>query len=467
MEKEISRADNLSQPFSRDPAGFVFSQNDVTYRQINRIYERDYNELISSGLYDKLVGSNLLIPHVEADMSLAQTESAFKIIRPNAIPFISYPFEWCFGQLKSAALATLEIQKIALEYNMSLKDSSAYNIQFLNGKPLLIDTLSLERYQEGPPWIAYRQFCEHFLAPLALMRYRDVRLNRLHYIYGDGIPLDLASSLLPSRSWMNFSILAHVHLHSRAQKKYVNQSIHNQKRKMTKFALCALIDNLQQAISNFNLKLTSSEWSEYTLLPHSQEAAQYKKEIVARLQAMVQPKPCRIWDIGSNTGEYSRLVAENGIYTVSIDSDHDSVELNYRRCLKTNEKNILPLLMDVTNPTSGRGWECEETRSLEERGPVDLILALAILHHVVITRNIPMDRVASLLRKLCRDLIIEFVPKNDPQVQKLLMSRKDIFTDYTQESFERVFGRYFQILAREAIGETGRILYFMKNNESN
>ncbi len=188
----------------RDPSGFLFSRNGALYRQINRVYADDYDHLISSGLYDQLVKSGLLIPHREVSEKPVYPELAVKVIQPELVPFISYPYEWSFSQLKDAALATLAIQKRSIKAGMSLKDASAYNIQFINGKPTLIDTLSFEIYKEGKPWDAYRQFCQHFLAPLALMARVDVRLGQLLRVFIDGIPLDLASRLLPASTRAKF-----------------------------------------------------------------------------------------------------------------------------------------------------------------------------------------------------------------------------------------------------------------------
>src|SRR6185503_16964008 len=200
----------LSASF-RDPSGFLFSRGGVLYRQVNRKYEQEYARLMESGLYEKLVKAGLLIPHLEVDEAPAESEVtrafAYKIIQPERAPFISYPYEWSFGQLKDAALATLSIQRRALKVGMSLKDASAYNIQFVRGKPTLIDTLSFEIYKEGQPWVAYRQSCQHFLAPLALMALKDVRLNQLLRVYIDGVPLDLASGLLPAKTRLNFGLL--------------------------------------------------------------------------------------------------------------------------------------------------------------------------------------------------------------------------------------------------------------------
>ena len=170
----------------------------MLYRQINQEYRQDYETLIKSGLYERLIKDHLLISHEEVIVPPAEPQKVYKVIQPEIVGFISYPYEWCFSQLKDAALTTLAIQKIALDYGMCLKDASAYNIQFHEGRPILIDTLSFEIYSEGNPWVAYRQFCQHFLAPLTLMAYRDVRLSQLMRIYIDGIPLDLAGKLFPT-----------------------------------------------------------------------------------------------------------------------------------------------------------------------------------------------------------------------------------------------------------------------------
>ncbi len=193
----MSSPNKLSSSF-RDPSGFMFRKDNVLYRQVNKHYSEDYDKLLSSGLLDSLTKKGLLIPAEEVDITPAEKDLAYKILKPVEIPLISYPYEWSFSQYQDAALATLQIQKIAFEKGFALKDASAYNIQFYKGKAVFIDTLSFEPYREGEPWVAYRQFCQHFLAPLALMAHTDIRLSQLMRVYIDGIPLDLASRLLPA-----------------------------------------------------------------------------------------------------------------------------------------------------------------------------------------------------------------------------------------------------------------------------
>jgi hypothetical protein len=450
----------LSASF-RDPSGFLFSRDGVLYRQINRKYEQEYSRLMESGLYEKLVKAGLLIPHVEVDQEPAVPDSAYKIIQPQRVPFISYPYEWSFGQLKDAALATLSIQRRALKVGMSLKDASAYNIQFVRGKPTLIDTLSFEIYKEGQPWVAYRQFCQHFLAPLALMALRDIRLNQLLRIYIDGVPLDLASELLPSKTRLNFGLLTNIHLHAGAQKKYSGAEVKSRSGTMSKQAMTGLIDGLDSAIRKLEWKPGGTEWGNYyDITNYSDAAFEHKKQLVGEWAARM--KPGLVWDLGANNGVFSRVAGAAGAYVVSSDIDPTAVEQNYRQVKTAKEENLLPILIDLTNPSPSIGWANEERDSFGERGPADMVLALALIHHLAISNNVPLPQVADFFAKTGKWLIIEFVPKSDSQVQKLLVSREDIFPTYTREGFEAAFKQRFKICEAVNVRDAERVLYLME-----
>ena len=418
----------------RDPSGFVFFKNKSIFRQVNSIYKSDYDFLHNSGLYKNLIDSNLLIPHEEIALKGHDSNDSYKIIKPEIIPFISYPYEWCFSQLKDAALLTLEIQKRALNYGMSLKDSSAYNIQFKNGKPIFIDTLSFEIYTKGKPWTPYKQFCQHFLAPLALMSFKDIRLSGLMKLYIDGIPLDLASLLLPLRSNFNFSSLIHIHLHAKAQKHFSAKCIKRKEKKISRLSLMGLIDSLESSIKKLKYKRNKTEWGDYyENTNYSPEGFIHKKQIVSDLLNKLDLKV--VWDLGSNTGEFSRIAADKKMQVISFDSDPLAVEKNYQECISKHESHILPLLIDLTNPSSNIGWNNEERISLLGRGPADIVLALALIHHLAISNNLPLHKIADFFSKTCNSLIIEFIPKDDSQVQRLLTSRKDIFIEYYSTFF--------------------------------
>ena len=445
----------------RDPSGFLFSRDGVLYRQVNRKYEQEYARLMGSGLYDRLVKARLLIPHAEVDQAPAEIELAHKTLQPERVPFISYPYEWSFSQLKDAALATLSIQRRALKLDMSLKDASAYNIQFVRGKAALIDTLSFEIYKEGQPWVAYRQFCQHFLAPLALMALRDVRLNQLLRVYIDGVPLDLASELLPARTRFNFGLLTHIHLHAGAQKRYSGAEVKSRPATMSKQALTALIDSLDSTVRKLEWKPGGTEWGNYYEITNYSDAAfEHKKQLVKEWSARL--KPSLVWDLGANNGVFSRLAGEAGAFVVSSDIDPTAVEQNYRQLKVEKTENLLPLLMDLTNPSPSLGWANEERDSFGRRGPADLALALALIHHLAISNNVPLLQVADFLAKIAKWLVIEFVSKADSQVQKLLVSREDIFPNYTREGFEAAFCQRFRIVEAVNVHESERVLYLME-----
>ena len=444
----------------RDPSGFLFYQNGVLYRKVNLSYKDNYILLIKSGLYNALVEDELLIPHMEINETRSKTDDGFKVIQPKPLQFISYPYEWCFSQLKNAALLTLKIQKRALEFGMSLKDCSAYNVQFENGKPIFIDTLSFEKYVEGPPWVAYRQFCQHFIAPLAIMSYKDIRLNQLSRVYIDSIPLDLASVLLPMKTYLNPRLLMHVHLHSRSQKHFATKTFDPNRSNMKKQSFMAVLDHLEKTVKKLNWQVGNTEWVNYSdQTNYSSKAFSHKKQIVAEF--IDRLKPSSVWDLGSNIGIYSRIASIRGIPTISFDNDPGAVEKNYLKCVSSGELNILPLLLDLNNPSPAIGWENKERMNLMQRGPTDSILALALIHHLVISNNMPLKKIASFFSTICSSLIIEFVPKTDSQVQKLLSTREDIFPDYTQSNFESVFRQFFNIQQSEKIKESDRKIYRM------
>ncbi len=456
----VNHTEILASSF-RDPSGFIFRRDDVLYRQINVTYKEHYDALIATGLYEDLVKKKLLVPHQEMDLAPEIPYTAYKIIRPLNISFISYPYEWSFNQLKQAALVTLEIERAALEHGLILKDASAYNIQFLDGKPILIDTLSFEKYKSGDIWIAYRQFCQHFLAPLALIAYCDIRLNQLQRIYIDGVPLDLTSSILPKWTWANWGVLIHIHLHARSQKKHADIHLPINRSKMGRNALFGLIDSLTGTVHRLKWRPDGTEWADYyNETNYTRLGLEHKKKLIQEYLELV--KPSSVWDLGANTGLFSRLASRHGIFTVAFDVDPACVERNYLETVKHQESCLLPLLLDLTNPSPGIGWENKERNSLIERGPVDMVFALALLHHLAISNNLPFDRIAGFLAGICRDLIIEFVPENDSQVQKLLANREDIFIGYTQDIFEREFSQYFMVIKKDIIIDSSRTLYLMK-----
>ena len=446
----------------KDPAGFVFCLDGVVYRQINNCAKKDYDLLINSGLYKKLAENKMLISHEEVCIEKEPDANAYKYIKPEQIKYISYPYEWAFSALKDAALLTLKIQKTALKYGMTLKDASAYNIQFLEGKPVFIDTLSFEEYEQDTPWKAYGQFCRHFLAPLALMSYTDINLNKLLITNIDGIPLDLAQKLLPAMAKLNFGVLTHIVLHALSQKTFEDKKQSCAKSaKMSMFELESLLDSLENTVRGLKFPDIYTEWGNYyENTNYSDESFSEKKAIISHFINKVEPSS--LCDLGSNRGDFSRIASEKDIQTIAFDIDPVAIEDNYRHVKKYKETNILPLLQDFNNPSPAIGFMNDERAGFCSRFKCDMAMALALIHHLAISNNLPFKNIAEFFASIARYLIIEFVPKTDSKVQILLSSREDIFDKYDIENFEKEFCSYFDILEKSCIKNSQRTLYLMR-----
>lgn len=453
----------------RDPSGHVFVRNGILLRQVNEAYRCQYDHLQASGLYQALTQRGLLVSHKEVPAD--RRAGVYKIIQPEVIPFISYPFEWCFSQLRDAALATLQTLVISLEHGMILKDASAYNVQFRDGKPILLDTLSFDPYREGEPWAAYGQFCRHFLAPLALMAYRDARLAQLLRINIDGISLDLASHLLPLRTWLSPALYLHLHLHARLQQSgraEHHAASRGRQARVSRRGMIGLAESLMRQVSRLRCGLRGEWCAYYSDSTYNESALLHKEEVITGLLRTVRADLGRegmAWDLGANTGRFSRIAAEEGFSVLAVDGDHAVVEKNYRECRDAGVTRVLPLLIDLTNPTGRLGWAGEERQSLKDRGPADLVMALALLHHLAIGNNVPLDRIAQFLSGICTWLIIEFVPKDDVQVQRLLSSRPDIFLTYSRQGFAESFDAWFTTVRCVGLRDSPRTIYLLKRRD--
>lgn len=460
----------------RDNSGFVFQQEGKIYRYVHSGYEPHYRQLMSSGLYDELVKTKRLIPHQEITNTANFNFTDGNILLPEQIPFISYPYEWSFEMWKDAALLTLQIAMASLKKEMILKDATPFNIQFINSKPVFIDTLSFENYEAGKPWIAYHQFSECFLAPLLLMHYCHPDTIKLFTVYPNGIPMDVLVSLLPKKSKWNMNTFLHIHLQAKfaGRQKSVQTPARKiqsggdhpggqkpgQENNFSRQKLELLLKGLESFVQKLSPKKVKTAWDDYytdTIL--GDDYLKAKTILVKSFSNFVDFKT--MIDLGANDGHFSLLFGENK-NVIATDADNNCINDLYLKIKKEGRQNILPLVNDLTTPSPAIGWANTERESITTRLKADLVMALALIHHLAIAKNIPLPIIANWLQPMGEHLIIEFVPKDDEKVKLLLQNRKDIFDRYSLDHFKAAFAPAFKIVREEKVGNTNRILFLMK-----
>lgn len=449
----------------KDPSGFVFKANGKYYRQINKSYAEDYDLLISSGLYENLVRKKLLIHHTVVNENFNQSPDWYKTLLPEQLPFISYPYEWSFDELKDAALATLRVQKIAVKHGMILKDATSFNIQFYEGQPVFIDTLSFEKYDESKPWIAYRQFCECFLFPLLIEHYLKMDVQKLLSVYLEGIPAKTTAKLLPLKSRFKLSVWLHVNLQNSVTS-HNSKPGNNRAIVFSKEKLLRLIESLQSTIKDLHVNTSiQSTWNNYyeeTIL--SKNYLSEKEKIFRSFISDINDG--RTMDVGCNDGYFSKILAEKNSNVIAVDFDSQCVNKLYLAVKDKSVKGILPFCIDLTNPSPALGFNHSERQSFAERAKADTVTALALIHHIVLSKNVPLPDVAKMFSDLTKKhLVIEFVPISDEKSQQLIANKTTYHKPYDPEAFETHFSPYFEIERKQVIPGTERILYRLKKKE--
>ena len=424
----------------RDPAGFIYEQNGTFYRFVSTAYASHYSLLMDSGLAAELLKKNLLLPFTESTDNHSGRADWYKTLIPQQLHFFSYAWEWSFSQLKDAALATLAVCKLALQKGMILKDATHTNMQWVDGKWKLIDTLSFETYTAGESWVAYRQFCECFLNPLLLAAYSGLEANKLLLSYPDGVPAAVTSKLMPFKTKFNAVVYLHVHLQAKLAAKPAGEQKDSGK-KLSQRNIEQILESLRSCIESLQLPQQITTWNNYyneTIL--SETYLSEKKKLVSSILANQSYNS--VLDLGANEGEFSLLCREDA-QVIATDFDSACIDSLYNRLKKEKRKNIQPLVLDLTYPSPAMGWMNNERKAFFERTKVDVCMALALIHHLAIAKNISFHQLALFFASICNKLIIEFVPKEDPKVQGMLQWRKDIFEEYTLEQFEKSFADFF------------------------
>jgi ribosomal protein L11 methylase PrmA len=453
----------------RDPSGYVFRAGERVFRSINPSGAENFDALRKSGLLDLLVESRLALPARIVDLPPG-AERAFAgrrgemptaLIEHPLVPFITYPYEWCFSQLKDAALAHLDLQIKALESGFALSDATPYNMQFHEGRPVHIDVLSLRPYRQGELWQGYNQFCRMFLAPLLVEAWTGTGFQPLLRGRIDALPMAEISNLLPRRKiFASLQAFIHVYLQGRAEA--VSSSSRTDgaveaSRPLPRSRYLALLGELRRFIMRLDSrKRSKSFWKDYAAINSYSDETRIRKAAIVR-DFVAGAKVRHIVDIGGNTGDYSRAALEAGAETaIVLDGDNDSIETAYQR-VKAGLDGLSAWLSDITDPSPALGWNGRERESLTDRLRADGVLALAVIHHMCIGRNIPLREAAHWLVGLAPRGIIEFVPKSDGMVKRMLSGRDDPFHDYDLEHCLGYIGEVAEITRRSGIEGSDRV----------
>jgi len=443
----------------KDPYGFVIKKKDGFYRYITHQYKQEYDHLINSGLYEDLVHRKLMIPHKEVDV-VTNSEAYYKEIYPQQILFFNYPFEWGFSQWREMLLAYIAISKKALAKGMILKDATPYNFTFHNGRCIIIDTSSFEFYREGESWKAYRQFCEEMFAPFALMYYRGSMWAKLYGNSLTGLPLSFVKRQLPFKSHFNSSTLLHIHWHSFFQGTYSKENKAVSVKGLNNQKLLALFEMFERTILKWSQPLLKeSIWNSY--YENDIETKAYLEDKVDIVSNWLQKvKPSVAIDVGANTGMFSFIATQYASNVIAVESDRLCVDIIYNDSKRKKINTILPIVADVVEPSPGLGWDNVEKIPLLERLKGDMLLALAVIHHICISRNVPMQFVAKLFAEITTVYaIVEFIPKTDTKVKSLLQNRVDIFDGYSEKSFIECFQQYFILVEQYTCQGSDRKLF--------
>jgi predicted nicotinamide N-methyase len=444
----------------KDPDACVVKSEKGYSRYIYTRYQEQYNHLMNSGLYEELVKVNLLISHREIEID-SDDPRIYKHILPEQINYQSYPFEWSFTQWRKTALAFLKINTIALKFGMILKDATPYNFYLKGGNAILFDTSSFAFFKDNNSWIAYRQFCELFLAPIALMKYNGAKWAKLYMSNLHGLPMKFVSQQLSIKSWMNISCLLHIHLHAKYEGKKANTN--STQKGFTKIQISQLFDLLSQTFHKWKTPYQVPEnWIYYYEKGiESEEYLVNKKKTIQ--QWLEEIKPNSVIDLGANTGLFSLIASKFSAKVVAVESDETCVDAIEREIKKNKIQNLNVIVADLSETTPSLGMLNREYQSFISRSSSEMVLALALVHHLCIIKNLPFKFIAELFSALSKDIVIvEFIPKTDTKVQLLLNYREDIFFEYTEEHFQNAFSDFFYLVKKEIVIGSERILFLFK-----
>jgi len=449
----------------RDPLSRVFVDDDGVWRGLSSEALADYERLAGSTFFREAIERGDIVATERADDVALPGEWA-AVLRHERIDVLSYPYEWPFEMLRDAALLQLALTRGALAEKLITKDASAYNVQFVGTKPVFIDVGSFERLRGGEPWPGYRQFCELFLNPLLVQALRDVPFQPLLRGSIHGISPTTAAELLRGEGRFTKGVFTHVKLHARAERKYADDDReHDVKAELQRAGfgpglIDAQLKNLEKAVAGLKWGKQESTWSDYADRAHyaDQDLGTKERFVAGAVEAR---SPGRVLDLGANDGHFSRLALQAGAASVvAVDSDDLVVDRLYRDLRRVGERRVLPLVLDLSDPSPGLGWRSRERLPFVERVRPDLVLCLAVVHHLALTNTIPLDEIVAFLADFGAPLVVEFPHHDDVMASRLLArKRTGVFDAYTRENWERALQSRFKLLTSETLPSGTRTLY--------
>jgi SAM-dependent methyltransferase len=450
----------------RDRDGRVYREQDRIFRGLSSTALENYQKLEKTGFYQaliesgKIIGTRLL-PEEENPLPAAIQSQWAGFLEHATVPVISYPYEWSFGMLRSAALLQLDLVEQAISNGFALKDATPYNIQFVDRKPVFIDIPSFEPMQEGQPWTGYRQFCEMFLFPLLMQSYKDTDFQPFMRGSIDGIGVQAASALFGFRDRFRKGVLSHVWLQAKLDRRYggstANVRSDLKSAGFNRELILVNVRKMKKLVQRMEWEASGSEWGDYAEFHNYSERDHQLKEDFVR-EAVEIARPGTVWDIGCNTGQFSMVAAPLCRQVVAMDIDHVAVERLFNN--PEMPANVLPLLQNVSDPSPNWGWKNAERTDMQSRSKPDLVLCLALIHHVVITANIPLAEFIEWLARLTDNLVIEYVSKKDEKVETLLRNKDDKYRDYSKDSLLASLEHHFAIERRLDLNNGERTLFF-------
>jgi hypothetical protein len=451
----------------RDPSASVFYEGGRVLRGLDARAADDWSAFAQSATFTNFSANGGLVGTRVADADgLVLPHEYALVLEHDRIPFVSYPYEWTFAMLRDAAVLHLELLASALDEGLTMKDGYSFNVQWNGSSPQFIDIGSFER-GAGGPWVGYRQFCQTFLYPLMLEAHLGIPFQR--YLLGnlDGIEPTEMRRIFGGRRRFKKGVFRHVYLHSVAESR-VSQGSEKTRADLGQAGFGAelqkaVVRKLSKLVRSLHSKRSDSAWAKYReTCSYSDEGRVAKERFIREVLSARTTKLA--WDLGANDGVYARLVAATGAYVVAVDADDVTVDAMYRSLRTDNVDNVLPLVMNLMDPSPARGWRNAERKAFTGRGAPDLVLALALVHHLALAGNVPLPEIVSWLRSLSgspgTSLVVEFVEPRDPMAQQLLGNKREgLFPDYRIDAFEKLLEEQFTIARREQLPGGTRTLY--------